>query len=315
MRATRSRPQAGAPITARAPVHRRVVRGQRIELRPGRWLDVAVHRAEGSLTGRDRSPSSLTIFLVHGAGGNKDQWRALWPSLIEQGYTLVAADLMGHGASPRPRDPASYAGSQLLADLRALVDRFGGRRNLVVGHSYGSGLSLALVDQLNACGKAHVLSAALLLGTAVFTHPHPIRDMALSRLRAMRSQLDEDFRLRAWHPHADPALVAHEMGLARRNSLAVFKALFDSPEWLEPAAIGRIPQPVLILAGDTDRITPPPGARALAELLPNAQIQIIQDCGHQLMLERPSDVLAALGHLVSQVLRAPSEHGQETAHG
>jgi pimeloyl-ACP methyl ester carboxylesterase len=49
-------------------------------------------------------------------------------------YHVIAMDLRGHGDSDKP---GSYTMTQLVADLRALVDHFGLVRPVLVGHSLG----------------------------------------------------------------------------------------------------------------------------------------------------------------------------------
>lgn len=283
---------------------RRAVTGRRMEIRPGRFVDVALHRAPGEFGAPE---GRLTVFLVHGAGGNKDQWRAQWRTLAAQGHDLVAVDLIGHGESPRPREPSLYAGAELIADLMALFDRHRGARNVLVGHSYGSGLVLRMLLALRDAGRADAVAAAVLIGTGVFRGEHPIRAIPLATLRANRPALDADFRARAWHPSADRALVDHEMRLASRNSLAAYKALFEAPDWADPARIPELDLPVLVLAGADDAITPPEGARALAALLPRATLDVVPRACHLPMLEQPEHVDAALLRFLATVAPARAD--------
>ena len=55
------------------------------------------------LTGEPGAAASgTTVFLVHGAGGRAEQWRLIWPGLLEAGHRVVAFDALGHGDSPAP---------------------------------------------------------------------------------------------------------------------------------------------------------------------------------------------------------------------
>lgn len=45
-----------------------------------------------------------------------------------------------------------------------------------------------------------------------------------------------------------------------------------------------------------------PGGQALAGQLPNAEFQVLEACGHQLMLEKPDAVLKAFNTLHTRVL-------------
>lgn len=273
------------------------VRGQLIEVRPGRRLSVAVQ--PGS-----HEPDTV-VFLGHGSGGNKDQWRELWPSLREQGYTLVAWDLLGHGDSDKPHDTSAYAWEALVADQVALLQRHAGRRNLVVGHSYGSGLAMSTLLELPRQLPHVRIDGALLLGS-LLQRPAGrggLLGLPTWLLKLLRPILAKDFRARAWHPLADPALIEYEEGLAQRNRLDVFKALMNSASWPEPEALAGLDLPVQVVSGDSDGLTPASGGEALARELPRAQFQVLAQCGHQLMLERPAQVLEAFERLLREVKR------------
>jgi pimeloyl-ACP methyl ester carboxylesterase len=52
--------------------------------------------------------------------------------------------------------------------------------------------------------------------------------------------------------------------------------------------------PVLVACGREDQVTPPPRARALARLIPSAQLVFVERCGHLMPLERPNELVALL---------------------
>ncbi|HJR28155.1 alpha/beta hydrolase [Pseudomonas citri] len=69
------------------------VQGELLEIHPGRRLSVA--HWPGTYQ------ADTVVFFGHGGGRHKDQWRELWRSLAEQGYSLVVWDLLGHGDSEK----------------------------------------------------------------------------------------------------------------------------------------------------------------------------------------------------------------------
>lgn len=52
--------------------------------------------------------------------------------------------------------------------------------------------------------------------------------------------------------------------------------------------------PVLVACGATDLLTPPECSREMAELIPGARFELIDECGHMLTLEQPARVNALL---------------------
>lgn len=267
-----------------------IVRGELLDIRLGRRLSIAHH--VGS-TERD-----TVVFFCHGAGGNKDQWRLQWQALKARGYSLVAWDLLGHGDSARPRAAQAYAWAELVADYAAILQRYAGARNLIVAHSFGTGLSLSAL----LARPPVPIDAALLLGTQLYRPAAGGGLMALPAwvLEWLRPVLAKGFRERAWHASADPALVAYEEKLTERNRLSMFKALIKNAEWPAAELIPSLALPVTVLAGDSDGLTPASGGEALAAQLPNADFALLQACGHQLMLEQPDAVLKALDALLAR---------------
>ncbi|RQQ16826.1 alpha/beta fold hydrolase [Burkholderia stagnalis] len=275
-----------------------VVAGVPVEVRAGRTLSVAQRAAPPG------SPHAGTVvFFAHGGGGNKNQWRAQWRTLADAGYGLVAWDFLGHGDSPRPHaQSGAYHGDETLRDYLALFDRYKGTHNVLVAHSLGTGSTLALLDRLAALGRLREASGALLLGTQLarpVTRPPALPGWLLEWIKPVFARR---FRRLAWHPQADPALVAYESRIARRNRMATFQAVVRDAPWPDAARLAALALPIAVLAGDSDGLTPPAGGRALADALPDATFDVLPACGHQLMLERPDAVNAALLALLDRAV-------------
>ena len=83
------------------------------------------------------------LVFVHGMGVSSKSWAAQMAAL-EDHYTVVAWDLLGHGQSVVPEDPALYSRDGALEDLDAVIAATtDGEPPVLVGHSLGGYLSLA----------------------------------------------------------------------------------------------------------------------------------------------------------------------------
>lgn len=254
-----------------------------VELRPGRHLGVQTLAGDGK--------ADASVFFCHGAGGNKYQWRHQWQALADAGYRCVAWDFPGHGNSPEQPARADYAGEQLVADCVALFERFAGRRNYLVAHSYGVNIALRALQTLQQRGSTQ-LDGALLLGA-----PSPeVTPGGNSRLfslppfilELLRPRLAAGFRQLAWHPQADPQLIASEEAAAAKNSMHMFSSLLRQAISPERAGLRQLQLPVVVLAGDHDGLAPAAGAHLLGASLGDAEVHVVADCGHQIMLEKPA---------------------------
>ncbi|RMG96024.1 MAG: alpha/beta fold hydrolase, partial [Deltaproteobacteria bacterium] len=77
------------------------------------------------------------VVLLHGFPEFWYAWRHQIGPLADAGYKVVVPDLRGYGSSDKPTSVDAYAPDRLVADVRALVDAFGGRAAAVVGHDWG----------------------------------------------------------------------------------------------------------------------------------------------------------------------------------
>jgi pimeloyl-ACP methyl ester carboxylesterase len=65
--------------------------------------------------------------------------------------------------------------------------------------------------------------------------------------------------------------------------------------------------PALILCGEVDRLTPPRYAEYLTEQIPGAQMRLIPQAGHMVMLERPKLVAQYLRDFLRNISFHPGE--------
>lgn len=260
------------------------MQAQRLRLRGERTLRVLIGEPAAAASG-------TTVFLIHGAGGRAEQWRMVWPGLLEAGHRVVAFDALGHGGSPAPRTWHAYSGGEWVADVCALLAREGSATNVLVAHSYGCLVVLGAL--LEAAPVDRVVLLAPPAPDAMRRAPW-FAYLPVPLLERMRPQLSAGFRAAAWGSDAPPALVDDETAISDTNSLYVFKALWRQWLQLDAAAMRGVTVPVHLLAGEADLLTPPAGARRLVALLPLAQLSVLPGCGHQIPLERPASVLETI---------------------
>ena len=67
-----------------------------------------------------------------------------------------------------------------------------------------------------------------------------------------------------------------------------------------PQAAAKVRCPALVIAGVADRMTPARHAAKLAEAIKGAQLVVLPDCGHMMMIEQPDATLNALVAFVAK---------------
>ena len=97
------------------------------------------------------------VVLVHGMAGSSATWRHVTPALAKR-FTVVAPDLLGHGASAKPR--AEYSVSAHANVLRDLLAALGHERATLVGQSFGGGVAMQLAYQFpDRCERLVLVSS------------------------------------------------------------------------------------------------------------------------------------------------------------
>lgn len=78
------------------------------------------------------------VVLVHGMAASRRDWDFLVPELVQAGYRTYRLDLLGHGASSKPRDARRYTIEDLYAHLDAwLAHQDINEPAVFIGHSMG----------------------------------------------------------------------------------------------------------------------------------------------------------------------------------
>ncbi|NND37771.1 MAG: alpha/beta hydrolase [Gammaproteobacteria bacterium] len=90
---------------------------------------------------RDAGPD--LVLFVHGLGCSKESWREAWSHPAMSGRSLLAIDLPGFGASPRP-EGFSYDLEEQAGLLASIIDAHASRNLCVVAHSMGGAIAALL---------------------------------------------------------------------------------------------------------------------------------------------------------------------------
>src|SRR6187200_28591 len=84
------------------------------------------------------------LLLLHGITNSSETWERVAPLLNER-FTLIAPDLLGHGESATPR--GDYSLGAHATGVRDLLTALGHERVTVIGHSLGGGIAMQFAYQ------------------------------------------------------------------------------------------------------------------------------------------------------------------------
>ncbi len=235
-----------------------------------------------------------TILLIHGFGGDLDNWLFNIDALAEAA-SVVAFDLPGHGPAPAPLGEPSVAG--LAAAAAGLMDALGIESAHLVGHSLGGAVALRLAAH---AAPARVRSLTLVcpagLGPDIDRGYIDGFVESVSR-RELKPVLE--------HLFADPGLVTRSLvdGVLRYKRLdGVTEALRTlaggvfpdgAQGWVEPAALAGAGVPALVVWGAEDRIVPAAHAEAAAGM-DGVAVEVVEGAGHMVQMEAAPRVNALI---------------------
>ena len=129
--------------------------------RDPRLQHVVVHGHRRAFVKVGRGPALL---LLHGLGCDHSTWEPVVESL-SRSDTVIVPDLLGHGASDKPR--ADYSVGGYANGMRDLLTVLGVERATVVGHSFGGGVAMQFAYQYPERTERLVLVASGGLGPEV----------------------------------------------------------------------------------------------------------------------------------------------------
>lgn len=298
--------------------------------------DVTFTPRRRRLFGR-KAPAPVTVVFSHGYCLNQDSWhfqRAALRGVVR----TVHWDQRSHGRSGRgvaqTKDGTPVSIDQLGQDLKAVIDAAVPEGPIVlVGHSMGGMTVMALADRYPDLVRERVVAVALVgtssgrLGEVNFGLPvagvNAVRWVLPGVLKALGQQaaLVERGRRATADLFAgiikrysfasrdvDPAIVRFAERMIEGTPIDVVAEFYPAfTEHDKTAALAHFAElPVLVLAGVGDMVTPSEHSEAIADLLPDAELVLVPDAGHLVMLEHPEVVIDRLADLLMRAGAVPA---------
>lgn len=270
--------------------------------RSGVCLDVNGVAHHVDVRGDDGAPA---VIFLHSFGGSGRSWADVVDGLAGQAR-CIAPDLRGFGDTEAP---AGYAVDDYADDVAALAAALGLDDYVVVGHSMGGKIALAL-----AARRPAGLRALLLLAPSPPT-PEPMADHERARLLATHGDQTAALETvrKITHRPLPPDLVERAVADTLRSSTAAWRAWLEggSREDLSERMAG-VDVPVTVLVGRNDPVMPRPVLQHDVAERVGGTLTVASDAGHLLPLESPETVVHALRVLLFGAPSPPSRYPRGT---
>jgi pimeloyl-ACP methyl ester carboxylesterase len=242
------------------------------------------------------------LVLLHGQPGSGADWQQV-AGRLPSGLRVVALDRPGYGASRQRAGGFAVNARAVVAEL----DGRGIERAVLVGHSYGGGVALAVAKLAPERVEALVLLASVGPG-CLTAWDHLLAAPVAGEICAVTA-----WQLTPWLARARLAAIGrrrpiaagehvnwhiwgqahHDHGPLWRSFLTEQRALVHELGDLT-ASLASVAQPVLLLADPNDTLIPVSTTHQLAAVLPDAHVQLVKHIGHHLPRRGAPQTAAAI---------------------
>lgn len=222
---------------------------------------------------------------LHDCGGNARVFDATLDRLSGK-HSPIAFDQPGHGRSGGLDSLGSI--ERMAAFSRALMDKLGLERPVVLGHGMGGAVALEI-----ALAAPDALRALVLCATGARL---PISELQLERTR----RVTEGKQRRSLAPvgltsAAPPELQRRAvMESLRTDPRALRGDLIACRDWDAASRLASLALPTLVISGDEDEGPAAGQAELLATGIPGAQQRVIAKAARQIPLEQPEALSEAV---------------------
>lgn len=236
------------------------------------------------------------VLLIHGFTGRGADWGPFLPAL-RAAHTTIVVDLLGHGRSDAPTDPARHAVKRQASDLATILRRLDAAPAAVVGYSFGARIALRIAIDHPDVVRSLILESP----SAGFGHPAERKARRAAEEELVR-HIQEDGLAAFIETWESAPLFAAERRLPPKVRERIHAGrLRNRPEGLIASLLGAgqgvmtpmhdrlgaVTAPTLVVAGSLD----PVGlerSRVVADGIPGARLVVLHDHGHAAHREAPA---------------------------
>ena len=245
------------------------------------------------------------VVMLHGSGPGVSAL-ANWQhniGTLSQRFRVLAPDIVGFGATERPRDVV-YSLRTWTDHVWAFLDAHDIQKAAIVGNSLGGRIALQM-----ATDRPDRITKMVLMGApGVGMTPTE----GLAALRAYQPSHDAMRDLLRNYFAVDPTMITDELVEIRyQASIAdgayeAYRAMFfdsrhaGSELGITENEVRAISTPTLLIHGREDKVVPVQVSVTMLGLLPRADLHVFSGCGHWTQIERADEFSALVSDYLAR---------------
>jgi pimeloyl-ACP methyl ester carboxylesterase len=229
-----------------------------------------------------------TLVFIHGAGGDKTQWKKQQDFFQQYGWGVISLSLPGHGES----FPSELSLDNYVRAVHEIVINENLENVTLVGHSMGGAIALQFALR---CPES--LDNLILIGTGAKLKVAP------AFFDAIKIDFNKFLELLgrfAFHENTITQVKADNEVALRKNGGDTFIQDFRICDSFDIRSdLNKITKKTLIIVGKDDQMTPVKYSTFLQENIMHSQLIIIPETSHYVFLEKPLDVNTEIYNFLS----------------
>jgi poly(3-hydroxyoctanoate) depolymerase len=258
-------------------------------------------RVDGELVRVSVRGEGPPLLLIMGLGGNIEMWEPLERALNARGVQTIAYDASGTGDSPARIVPRRMPG--LARQAAHILDALGHPDADILGVSFGGAVAQELT-----LANPHRVRRLVLASTMCGIGGVPGNPLALSLLATPLRYYSPTFlRLTAnilYGPTTgeNGDLLREQIKARRARPPTIWGyigQLTAAAGWSSLPWLHRLRAPTLVLTGGADPIVPPINGRILAARIPRADLEVVPDAGHLLLMDHAGHCATRIADFLS----------------
>jgi 3-oxoadipate enol-lactonase len=248
----------------------------------------------------ERSGEGPPLLMIMGMSGTALSWGEPFLSDLRRDFDAIAYDHRGVGASSQLDGPITIR--EMAQDAAGLLAAL----ELDSAHVLGISMGGMIAQELALATPERIRTLTLGCTYCGGEGSSLAAPAALQRLTEAMLSGDRERALRAsWEINVSPAFADDDDAYARFVAIAMRRAVSVPVIMAQMQAcaahdtnarLGQLTLPTLVVHGTVDELLPVQNGRLIAERIPSAQLEILDDVGHLFVWERPQ--------LAAELLRA-----------
>lgn len=255
-----------------------------------------------------------TLVFLHGVGGNWTIWKKEIEHFVEQGYSVIAPDLRGHGLSDAPKPIEKYKLNNFSKDLVEIFKKEKVKDFALIGHSFGGGVAI------NYCmNKRRKMPKHFILVETSNVYPfdhnhllnmnhyttHFMRFITSHEVTRKEHFINlKDIDLTEEGIKADIHMLSYILHITPIKTIV--KSLDNLEEFIFKnkkkisKSLRELDIPTLIIAGEKDPVVLPKYTHMIKEEKKDAEYYLLKNCGHWAPVEKPEQVTRILQNFIEK---------------